>query len=133
MMSKKKTGGDIVNYGENATPFTNSASDLGNMSRDGFYKALKDIVEMTLPYIKTKGHIVLFIKDMQPQKKQTNLLHAEMVNCLNEIPNINYKGMKIWADSSAKPFPYGYPFSFVANQIHQYILIFRKENDNITR
>ncbi len=127
MMSKKKTGGDIVNYGENATPFTDSASDLGNMSRDNFYKTLKEIVETTLPYIKTKGHVVLFIKDMQPQKKQTNLLHAEIVNCLNEIPNINYKGMKIWADSSVKPFPYGYPFSFVANQIHQYILIFRKE------
>ncbi len=34
---------------------------------------------------------------------------------------------KIWKDKSAKLFPYGYPLSFVANQAHQYILIFRKE------
>ncbi len=43
------------------------------------------------------------------------------------LENLNYKGLKIWADQTAKLFPYGYPFSFVANQIHQYILIFRKE------
>ena len=46
----------------------------------------------------------------------------------NEIENIQYKGLKIWADQTSKLFPYGYPFSFVANQIHQYILIFRKES-----
>ncbi len=129
MMSRKKTGGDIANYGEKATPFTKSKKDLGNMSRGEFFSSLKHVVEMILPYIKTKGHVVLFIKDLQPQKKQTNLLHADVINCLNEIPNLNYKGMKIWADSSAKPYPYGYPFSFVANQIHQYILVFRKEHN----
>lgn len=127
MMSKKKTGGDIVNYGEKATPFTASEKDLGNMSRTNFFDSLKHIIENVLPHMKTKGHVIVFIKDLQPQKKQPNLLHADIVNCLNEIPNLNYKGMKIWADSSAKPFPYGYPFSFVANQIHQYILVFRKE------
>lgn len=129
MMSRKKTGGDVINYGKDATPFTKSKNDLGNMSRDEFFSSLKHVVEIVLSHIKVKGHVVLFIKDLQPQKKQTNLLHADIVNCLNEIPNLNYKGMKIWADSSAKPYPYGYPFSFVANQIHQYILVFRKERD----
>jgi hypothetical protein len=63
---------------------------------------------------------------MQPKKKETNLLHAQIVDALNEIPKLYYRGMKIWADQSVKLFPYGYPFDFVANQIHQYILIFRK-------
>ncbi|MGI6721739.1 MAG: DNA methyltransferase [Anaerovoracaceae bacterium] len=127
MMSKEKTGADIAVYGKNATPFSSSEYDLGNMERPLFLTKLRESVELALPYIKFRGYIVLFIKDLQPSKKEPNLLHAEVINELNKIPNIFYKGMKIWADESTKLYPYGYPFSFVANQIHQYILVFRKE------
>ena len=127
MMSKEKTGADIAVYGKTATPFSDSDHDLGNMEKPMFLSKLKESVELALPYIKFRGYVVLFIKDLQPSKKETNLLHSEVVNVLNTIPALYYKGMKIWADESAKLYPYGYPFSFVANQIHQYILVFRKE------
>lgn len=127
MMSRVKTGGDIATYGKNSTPFTESDKDLGNVDKQTFLEKLKHTVELALPYIKIRGYILIFIKDLQPSKKELNLLHAEVINKLNEITNIYYKGMKIWADKSAKPYPYGYPFCFVANQIHQYILVFRKE------
>lgn len=129
MMSKEKTGGDIDTYGKKATPFTNSDKDLGNVDKVTFLEKLKKTIELTLPYIKLKGYIIVFIKDLQPSKKETNLLHAEVINKLNEIETIYYKGLKIWADESTKPYPYGYPFCFVANQIHQYIMIFRKEKE----
>lgn len=127
MMSRKKTGADIKVYGNVATPFTDSDKDFGNLDMNLFFDKLKESVELILPFVKKKGHVVIFIKDLQPSGKKTNLLHAQIVEKLNEIDNLNYKGMKIWADQTAKLFPYGYPFSFVANQIHQYILIFRKE------
>lgn len=127
MMSREKTGADIAVYGKTATPFSDSDRDLGNMARPLFLSKLKESVESALPYLKFRGYVVLFIKDLQPCKKEPNLLHAEIVNALNAIPNLYYKGMKIWADESTKLYPYGYPFSFVANQIHQYILVFRKE------
>ena len=127
MMSKEKTGADIAVYGKTATPFTDSEHDLGNMERTLYLGKLRESVELALPYIKFRGYIVLFIKDLQPSKKEPNLLHADVVNELNKIPTIYYKGMKIWADESTKLYPYGYPFSFVANQTHQYILVFRKE------
>lgn len=127
MMSKEKTGGDIAIYGNTATPFTNDGRDFGNITQEEFYERLKKSVELILPYMKKHGYIVIFIKDLQPNKKELNLLHADIIEKLNRIPNLNYKGLRIWADRSAKLFPYGYPFSFVANQIHQYILIFRKE------
>lgn len=127
MMSKEKTGADISKYGKIATPFSECSADLGNMDRLQFFQALKESVELVLPYIKYRGYVLIFIKDIQPHKKSTNLLHAEVVNIINEIPNLYYKGMKIWVDETAKLYPYGYPFSFVANQIHQYILVFRKE------
>lgn len=127
MMSKEKTGADIDVYGNIATPFTNDSRDFGNMNLEDFYSSLKKSVELVLPYLKKRGYIVIFTKDLQPTKKETNLLHANIIQKLNEIPELYYKGLKIWADKSAKLFPYGYPLSFVANQIHQYILIFRKE------
>lgn len=127
MMSKKKTGADISIYGKNATPFTDSDKDLGNMSKSDFLLTLKESVKLVLPYIKVKGHVVVFIKDLQPKYKDLNMLHYDIAKSINEIDELNYKGMKIWADETAKLYPYGYPFSFVANQIHQYILIFRKE------
>ena len=127
MMSKEKTGGDIAVYGNKATPFTNDERDFGNLNQTVFFDSLKQSVELVFPYIKKHGYIVIFIKDLQPNKKELNLLHADIIEKLNEIPNLNYKGLRIWADRSAKLFPYGYPFSFVANQIHQYILVFRKE------
>ena len=127
MMSKEKTGADINVYGNVATPFTNDERDFGNLSQTAFFDSLKQSLELVLPYIKKHGYIVIFIKDLQPNKKELNLLHADIIKKINEIPNLNYKGLRIWADRSAKLFPYGYPFSFVANQIHQYILVFRKE------
>ena len=126
MMSKEKTGADILVYGKSATPFTDYNVDLGNIDSKEFVPRLKGIIEKSLQYLKAKGYLVVFCKDMQPKKKETNLLHAQIVDALNEIPKLYYRGMKIWADQSVKLFPYGYPFDFVANQIHQYILIFRK-------
>lgn len=127
MMSKVKTGEDMKKHGKNNTPFTNSDMDLGNMSLNEFLKKLKEIVTFSLKYLENKKYVVVFIKDMQPSGKELNMLHYDIINTLNKIPNLYYKGMKIWADQTAKLFPYGYPFSFVATQIHQYILIFRKE------
>jgi hypothetical protein len=127
MMSKVKTGSDMYVYGNVGTPFTNDQRDFGNMSIDDCLEALKLSVELAQSFLKIRGYIVIFIKDLQPKKKETNLLHSRIISKINEIKNIQYKGLKIWADKSAKLFPYGYPLSFVANQIHQYILVFRKE------
>lgn len=127
MMSRDKTGGDIEKYGKTSTPFTTSKNDLGNMNRLSFLEALKECVANTMPYIKARGHVVVFIKDLQPEKKNLNMLHYEIASKLTEIDDLYYKGMRIWSDESTKLYPYGYPFSFVANQTHQYILVFRKE------
>ncbi len=126
MMSKPKTGADIAVYGNQSTPFTDLPEDLGNLSLGEFIPKLKSIIEKSLFYLKKKGYLIVFCKDMQPKKKELHMLHAEIVSALNEIPSLYYRGLKIWADQTVKLFPYGYPFDFVANQIHQYILIFRK-------
>ena len=71
-------------------------------------------------------YIIVFTKDLQPTPEKPNLLHSDLINKIIEIPNIEYRGMKIWSDESINLYPYGYPYAFSMNQLHQYILIFRK-------
>ena len=67
---------------------------------------------------------------MQPKEKELNLLHADLIKDISSISNITYLGTKIWADQGVNLYPYGYPYAYVSNQIHQYILIFKKvKND----
>ncbi|ELE4020331.1 RNA methyltransferase [Campylobacter jejuni] len=128
MMAKNKTG-EAMKKGKDIspTPFTNMEVDLGNMDWDKFILNFKESVKDSLKFLKEKGHVVVFIKDMQPNKENANLLHADVINELNSLNNLKYLGVKIWADLNVNLYPYGYPFAFVANQIHQYIMVFRKE------
>ena len=66
---------------------------------------------------------------MQPKPEHHNMLHADVVNKLLEIPELKFKGSKIWFDKTQTLFPLGYPYAFVANLFHQYILVFRKEEN----
>ncbi len=128
MMSKKKTGEGLKNNGDrSATPYTNLKSDLGNMDLKQFYNVFQKSVKNSLEILKNKGHIVVFIKDMQPKDKELNLLHADLISSLNEIDGLHYLGTRIWADQGVNLYPYGYPYAYVSNEIHQYILIFKKK------
>ena len=127
MMARPKTGEAVKKKkSTEATPFTNLDTDLGNLDWPEFRYLFKQSVIDAADLLKESGHIVVFIKDLQPKNNQTNLLHADLINDLSSISNINYIGTKIWADHSVNLYPYGYPYSFVSNQIHQYILIFKK-------
>lgn len=123
MLSKKRTGGDRKNKG----PFTKDERDLGNISYEKFLIEFREIMEKSVSVLKNKGYLVIFCKDMQPTKKYHNMLHVDIVNEICKIPDIYFKGYKIWYDKTINLYPYGYPFSYVSNQLHQFILIFRKE------
>jgi len=97
------------------------------MDIDSFHQRFQESVQDSLAILKPKGHLVVFIKDLQPKGKVLNLLHADLIRNLNKIPSLQYLGTKIWADQGVNLYPYGYPYAFVPNQIHQYILIFKKQ------
>ena len=127
MMAREKTGEAAKKKkSTEATPFTILDEDLGNMQWDMFRDVFSGTVENALKHLKHKGHLAIFIKDLQPKAGATNLLHADLINDINSLDDISYLGTKIWADLSVNLYPYGYPHSYVSNQIHQYIMIFRK-------
>ena len=128
MLSKKRTGQKKKKIGlAVATPFTNHETDLGNMTREIFLESLKKVIEKSIKYLKPKGYIAIFVKDLQPNGNGDNMLHYSVTKKLLEIPNLSFRGYKIWYDATQKLYPFGYPHAFVANQFHQFIMIFRKE------
>ena len=128
MLAKKRSGQRKKDTGKaEATPFTESDNDLGNMPRPEFLAALRGVIESGVEKLKTKGYVVVFAKDMQPNGKAHNMMHCAVTEELLKIPALSFRGYKIWHDRTPKLYPFGYPHAFVANQIHQFALIFRKE------
>lgn len=128
MMARVRTGQKQKQTGKSeATPFTTLENDLGNMSRENFLKAFREIMEKATLLLKPKGYCVVFCKDIQPTAEHHNMLHVDIVEALNGVEGLQFRGYKIWYDKTPALYPFGYPFAFVSNQLHQFILIFRKE------
>ncbi len=128
MQARPKTGDKAKKAGKKfSTPFTNDQKDIGNLDYGSFLQSLKEIIEKSANYLKKGKYIVIFTKDLQPDKNHHNMLHADIVSTLLEIKGIEFKGYKIWFDRGQNLYPFGYPFGYVSNQLHQFILIFRKE------
>ncbi|MGC8483652.1 MAG: DNA methyltransferase [Thermodesulfobium sp.] len=125
MLARKRTGGDRKDKGT----FTEDPRDLGNIDYQSFLTELRVILNDAIKLLKNKGYIAIFCKDVQPTKNYHNLLHADIVESITKIPHVYFKGYKIWFDKTINLYPYGYPFSYVSHQLHQFILIFRKEED----
>lgn len=127
MMAKPKTGERKKQGRGDATPFTADPADLGNLDYRAFLAALREVLAGGLACLKPRGYLVLFCKDIQPTREHHNMLHADIVEELLKLPDLSYRGYRIWHDMSQNLYPFGYPFAFVANQVHQFILVFRKE------
>ena len=127
MQARTKTGERKKRGQSGATPFTGSVKDLGNLDYRPFLAALREVLTGALELLRPRGYMILFTKDLQPTPEHHNMLHADIVQELAVVPNLSFRGYRIWHDSSQNLYPFGYPFSFVANQVHQFILVFRKE------
>jgi DNA modification methylase len=125
MLAKERTGERKKRGRSDPTPFTDSDADLGNLDYWAFLAALQAILVDALALLRPRGHLVLFTKDQQPTAEHHNMLHADIVAALRNVPGLEFRGYRIWHDQSLNLYPFGYPFAFVANQMHQFILIFR--------
>jgi DNA modification methylase len=127
MLSRPREGENRKRTGRtDPTPFTDNPADLGNLTRESFLAALVEIIALALGRLKPGGYLVLFAKDLQPTPEYHNLLHADIVaRFAAELPQLRFKGYKLWVDQTINLYPFGYPYGFVANQVHQYILIWQ--------
>jgi hypothetical protein len=130
MMNRPKNGQKKKLYDRNdPTPFSPDPRDIGNLPYDEYLVELRKILELAVSRLRPKKYMVVFCRDFQPSYGSPNLLHSDLIKELAKIPQIRYRGLRIWYDQAVDLYPFGYPYAFVMNQMHQYILVFRKEEE----
>lgn len=115
------------------TKYSESENDLGNVEDYGeFLDILVNKVFLqcarTLKYGKYMAIVVSDFRD----KSDYISFHSDLIHELNKknIPDggvLKLQGTKILLQNHKSLLPYGYPFAYVENIHHQYVLIFKKE------
>lgn len=115
------------------TKYSDSDKDLGNVkSYDKFLEILVNKVFLECArIIKDKKYMAIVVSDFRDGSDFISF-HSDLIYKLNKanIPGggiLKLQGTKILIQNHKSLLPYGYPFAYVENIHHQYILIFRKE------
>lgn len=107
------------------TQYSSDVQDLGNIeSYEAFLEALSDTLALTRTCLADGGHLCVVVGDFR-QKSKYFMLHADLAREM-EARGFTLKGVKILYQRHKRVFPYGFPYSYVPNLHHQYILILAK-------
>lgn len=107
------------------TQYSDEADDLGNISDyTEFLTTLADTLALTRGCLADKGHVCAIVGDFR-HKSRYYMLHADLAREM-ESRGFKLKGITILYQRHKRVFPYGYPYSFVPNLHHQYIVILEK-------
>lgn len=116
-----------------ATNYSNAENDLGNIAD---YKTFLDILCDDIftdcaKLLKESKYMALVVSDFR-NKSEFISFHSDIIQKLNqkkidEKYKLSLQGVKVLLQNHKSLLPYGYPFAYVENIHHQYILIFRKE------
>lgn len=115
------------------TKYSENQKDLGNVeSYQEFLDVLVDEVFLQCARILKHGkYMALVVSDFRDKSDYISF-HSDLIYRLNRatIPKggvLKLQGTKILLQNHKSLLPYGYPFSYVENIHHQYVLIFKKE------
>lgn len=107
----------------------NDESDLGNIEKyEVFLDELSKIFFLCYDVLKKDKYMCVVVSDFR-HKSVFVPYHADLLKKLTDQKNskiFTLQGIKVLIQNAKKLYPYGYPFSYVENIHHQYILIFRK-------
>lgn len=116
-----------TNYSENDT------DDLANIdSYNEFLRILVDEVFLECGRVlRPKKYICLVVSDFR-NKSEFISFHSDLIQAINHRETsdgymLSLQGVKVLLQNHKSLLPYGYPFAYVENIHHQYILIFRKD------
>lgn len=115
-----------------ATNYSSSDRDLGNIEKyDDFLDTLvNEVFRECGRVLKEKRYMCIVVSDFR-NKSEFISFHSDLIQRLSHIEvgsncELTLQGVKILAQNHKSLLPYGYPFAYVENIHHQYILIFRK-------
>ena len=109
-----------VNYSE-------LKEDLANIEKyDDFIKTLSKFFIDCGRLLKPKKYMCIVVSDFR-HKDQFYLFHSDLAKAIEESGQFTIKGMTVLYQRHKKIFPYGYPYSYVPNMHHQYIIILQSQ------
>lgn len=102
--------------------YSDNDSDLGNIkSYEEFLTELTCVFSKCGRVLKPQKYMAIIVGDFR-EKSRYYMFHADLAAAL-EKSGMTLKGITILYQRHKRIFPYGYPYSFVPNLHHQYILI----------
>jgi DNA modification methylase len=114
------------------TRYSNDPRDLANIKEyNVFLEELKKVFSQCYRTLKTGKYMAVVVSDFR-HKSEYVYYHADICNIMKEI-GFTPKGITIFVKNAKKLYPYGYPFEYVPNIHHEYILIFKKEQQRGTK
>jgi len=112
-----------------ATKYSEDDLDLGNISEyNEFLKELSKIFFKCYDVLKLGKYMCIVVSDFR-HKSKFHAFHADLINQLTNEKlkkHFQLKGVKVLLQNAKKLYPYGYPFSYVENIHHQYVLVLQK-------
>ena len=115
------------------TKYSEDERDLGNVSSyEDFLDILVNQVFLQCARVLRPGKYMAIVVSDFRDKSEFISFHSDLIYRLNKaaIPNggvLKLQGTKILLQNHKSLLPYGYPFAYVENIHHQYILIFKKD------
>lgn len=107
--------------------YSDNKKDLGNLQDyNQFLDSLQSIFAKVYDSLLSNGFCAVIVMDIR-KKSYFYPLHVDIVNKLSEL-GFKLRDIIIW--DRQKEYnnmkPLGYPYSFIVNKVHEYILIFEK-------
>ena len=104
------------------TRYGNDDQDLGNIhDYDNFLEELSTILGACGRALKPKKYMAVIVSDFR-DKSRFIMFHADLARSMEKF-QMELRGITVLYQRHKRIFPYGYPYAYVPNIHHQYILI----------
>lgn len=104
------------------TKYGDDKRDLGNIhDYEQFLDELGDILGACGRALRPKKHMAIIVSDFRDKSKFI-MFHADLVKVL-EKHKLELRGLTVLYQRHKRVFPYGYPYAYVPNIHHQYIVL----------
>ncbi|MFC2076206.1 DNA methyltransferase [candidate division KSB1 bacterium] len=106
--------------------YSNFPNDLGNIVEyPVFLEEVANILGLCYQVLDTGGHMCIVVGDFR-EKSKYYMFHADLASAMGNR-GFELKGLTILYQNHKRVFPYGYPYAYVPNLHHQYIIILKKQ------
>jgi len=125
ILNRQRTADYKKNYN-----YSDSEKDLGNISDyQKFLDGLEDVFSEVFSVLKPKSYFVLNVMDLR-KKDMFYPLHSD-ASTVAQKAGFKFEDILIWdrQNDYNSMRPLGYPYKFIVNKVHEYLLIFRKPNE----